>query len=214
MNKNNLFLVLFVGIFIVGIVAYFLMNRSIGSDLDSTDPVKILDEMASGERSLRNLMTISSNIVCTFNDTESGVEGEIYVGNGNLRGDFVTQTNGSAMNSHMISTNDRVYVWSDESDQGMVFTLEDVEDPDAEDEMSSSVDLDEEYSYNCRPWIVDRSVFQLPGNIEFIDFSSMMQFEIMTGDGDQVIQGTSEQCAACEALSGDSKTACLQALGC
>lgn len=215
MNKNTLFIVAFAVIFLFGAGVYIVMSRSINSDIDLTDANSIIDDVISGEKSLRDLMTTSSNIACTFDDTESGVEGEIFVANGNMRGDFIAQMNGTTVNSNMISTSEKVYVWSDESDQGMVFTLEDIEEFDVENEVSSSVDLDEEYNYNCRSWKVDNSVFQLPDNIEFIDYSEMLtQLEFMTGNDDQTIQGTSEQCAACESLSDDARSACLQALGC
>ena len=208
----------------VGIVAAVAVAGAvIMSRPASETPANINTEVSSGETpsSLRALMNFANNQHCTFSDTESASEGEVYVGNGKMRGNFETTSDSEVLNSHMISDGTNMYVWFDGAEEGFTASLSDIEA--MSDSFAGSgqktVDFDQQVDYDCNPWAVDNTVFNLPGGIEFKDFGAMMG-----GLGDLMMEGSSEgevnadtktlQCEACDSLPAEAAAQCKQVLGC
>lgn len=116
--------------------------------------------------------------------------------------------------SHMIFSNNDLYVWMDGEQNGMKMTF----DPDKiqDDETSQkTVDLDEKVDYRCDGWAGDPSLFEVPASVTFTDLQSVMVIPtVASGGSEGMMGGDSSSCAACDSLDGEAKTQCQTALGC
>jgi hypothetical protein len=120
------------------------------------------------------LLAEGQNITCSVSRTDAAgtVAGTTFVaGRGNrLRGDFVlTRPDGVKVNGHIILAGGNSYFWADELPQGVKRPLP--ADPAAPAGGSEQNVFDQSLQYTCQPWTVDATVFALPGNKEFIDFT-------------------------------------------
>jgi hypothetical protein len=209
---------------------YYTQNKSIttpGTQTD-TDTITVTDQTTPLE-SLRNLMTSGRAVQCTFSDLESQIEGTVKIANQNVRGDFTSIIDGQPTLSHMITSEQTMYLWSDATGgQAMMYDISmitpaagtvDTGSPDQTGQ-PSSLDLDKTGNYDCSPWTVDPSVFTPPDNITFSDMSQMMQNmqnlqNLTTPTGKEAgDSGESDPCTACDQLTSDLQTQCRQALNC
>lgn len=223
MNKNIL-----IGIVIVLVaVGGFMVVKQNGSS-EKQDKMMMkkgadsTDDSALGEisGSLKDLFAKGVAMQCTFEHIAHGgtTTGKLYISGNNMRGDFeLVQPDGNSVTSNMIREGDTNYVWSSELEQGFKTVVpeatfeaaETLEDAAAQSDPFAQLQ-DENVSYNCQPWIVDRSMFTPPTDIEFVDFSA--QIEKMQNAQDSVKDA---QCAACDQVPvGEGRDQCLQALGC
>lgn len=176
---------------------------------DADDDVETVESATS----LRSLLSLGRDVVCTFSrvDEMSAVSGVVYVADQNIRGDFDVRTESTGtMKGHMIKVGNEIYTWSDAFTQGVKLAV------DAEAEMKSNeqnpVGLDDEVEYECDSWNKDASKFSVPGNINFIELNAGASGTIETG---APIESGVPQCAACRNLpDGDAQAACLAVLGC
>lgn len=154
----------------------------------------------SSPKSFKDLLALGLSQKCSFDG------GTVYVANGKSRGDF-------SPNSHMIVDGTTSYIWTDGEKTGFKTTFDlnaqtsaNMPTP-AGTSISRSFDYDKEANYNCETWISDNSVFELPKEVTFQDFSAL----IPTPNSGS---GSSSQCSYCDSLTGDNKTQCLAALNC
>jgi len=201
---------------VIVIAGAFLMNRQnvpLTTNNSSENSV-ILDEtveQAQAPQSLRDLMDLSANQMCTFSD-EAGNSGTVYIGGGKMRGDFVSTMNDQAPGTHMVLNNSNIYTWFDGGEEGFKVSLAEIEKLSnfGEDDQKS-VNLDEPKNFDCSPWTVDNSMFNLP-DIEFRDLGSL------TAPGTTENGATGDmkaiQCGACNSLPAENQEQCRQILGC
>ena len=160
-------------------------------------------EPVSGRASLSSLLELNESLECEFrfSDENGSGEGTSFVANGQLRMDAQYQTSaGQDMVSSYIVTNDTAYVWTDMDGDtmAMMFPADDEMmdfESAAEDETGQFINPSEAVQYTCKPWSVDNSVFVPPSDIEFMDFSSMLEgaFDpaMMEGDFDPAMMPVS-----------------------
>lgn len=167
---------------------------------------------------LGSLLGLGKNLQCTFayRDETTFSQGTVYVAGERMRGNFNTTIDETEYGSHMISTNQKVYVWNDEQTQGIVMDAANPDEVDLPDvdigtdtNTSNDVDFNKDYDYQCDTWIPDNKMFEIPAEIEFINIQEKME-NIQS----EVINKLDIECSACDSLSGDSKTQCLAAIGC
>lgn len=199
---------------ILGIGGYFLYKSQADTSLSSRPEETTL----SG--SIKELLSLGRDMQCTFESTGQGYEssGKVYVANnGNkVRADFeLTNEEGEITTSSMIQDGTMGYFWTSEMAQGYKMTI----DPNdsifdyegSENNYSNSspamVDPNDDFDYDCQAWREDSSVFSAPANVEFIDISAQMEAVLEDID-------TESMCSACNNLTGDAKTMCMQSLGC
>jgi hypothetical protein len=195
---------------------YFLYSRSnsTGKIENSVSNQETSSTSLSQSKSLRDMMAMSTNQECSFND-EGGNSGVVYVGSGKVKGDFTTIANGTSTVSHMYSDGSQMYVWMDGQPTGFKFSLDSMNDISTDSKVSGNVDVNKKLDYSCKNWSVNNSVFVLPTNITFSDFSSLMPSGVMQNqDGNGTNDMKAIQCAACANLTGESKNQCLTALSC
>ena len=129
-----------------------------------------------------------------------------------MRSDFSTVSNGKTTTMHMIIDGKDSYTWLDGMETGFMMSLSTTK-PANVNAQSQGVDPDKKVDYACQPWIADASLFVVPSDVKFTDYSAMMQ-----GSAGATMNAntntTMNKCAVCDSLTGDSKTQCKTAMGC
>ncbi len=173
--------------------------------------------------SLKTLMGMK-NQECTFTDKETGSSGTMKVGNGRMRGDFVSMTDKQTMHTHMISDNKDVYVWMDELQSAMKISLSSMEEINSKALANApkTVDLNRQVDYSCKSSTPKDSDFQVPTDRTFTDMSAMMKdaTKMMNEIKQNTTPATSSEgekadaCAACDQVPEPYKAQCKTSLNC
>jgi len=161
--------------------------------------------------------------MCTFESTDANGsnKGSSYISGQKVRTDFSgTDPDGKAYNGSMISDGTYMYSWSTATPQGMKIKITEetnqaVEDvkQDAQENPNQYIDPNDKVDYKCQGWRADQGMFTPPSDIEFVDYSQLME-QTQQNTQDQTGDLKNAQCAACDSLAGDEQTACKSALGC
>lgn len=216
MTKKTLILILILPF----VLTACTLNPFASNDAESESTNTSENTQTSSENSMQGTLTsllgLGKNLQCTFNysDDTTASSGNVYVSGERFRGDFETTYNDETSISHMISDDQMVYVWTDGQEQGFVMEATDPEEIDIPevDTLESStntVDLDQEYEYDCDSWIPDNKMFEVPGDVEFTSIQEQLE-----NIEKEVMENLDLDCSTCDSLSGDAKTQCLAAIGC
>lgn len=126
--------------------------------------------------SLRSLLAIGQNTMCTFTSTAGGItsSGTTYIGsNGDMSGNFSSTTSSGTVASYMVMKGGMSYAWS--GNQGVKMNVAEMNANSATSSNGQSVNLDSQVDYKCEPWVRDESKFTLPTSVTFMDLSAMMK---------------------------------------
>ena len=176
---------------------------------------------------LLDLFSLGKDLTCTFEaNTEGGnIKGTVYVSGNKVRSDYMVempQMPESNIEGSTISDGDYVYTWTSMQEKGVKVAVPEETDEVTSDEPfsfeSSEMDanLNQEFDYSCKPWVLNSNVFELPADKEFIDLNS----SLMELSEESVIEGMNPEdlssiCSACDsAPTEDAALQCKQALGC
>lgn len=207
MNKGVI-IVAVIGILLVLAAGAYLRTKAVANFSQTPLPTATSDEN-SNKKSLRDLMSLADNQQCTFTDTQSTSSGTIYIASGKARGDFETTAAGTSIKAHMIVDSEDVYVWMDGATDGFKTSFSASEN--IATQVQESVDLNQKVDYNCTGWSANQTFFELPANISFKDYSSLMQ---PSGSENPGTPTKEQQCAVCDSLPASSVSQCKTALGC
>lgn len=131
---------------------------------------------ANAKGSLRSLLALGKNSMCTFRSVHEGVtsSGTVYIAsNGDMSGDFQLQDpNSKYAHSYMIIKGGTSYVWS--GTQGAKMNVSATQNATASN-TNQSIDLDAQVDYDCKNWTLDNSKFTVPTNVNFVDIEAMMK---------------------------------------
>lgn len=204
---------------IIGIVAliilagagYFVMSKR-NSNSSSTETTTEGSTAQKGDtpKTLEDLMKGYTNQTCTFSDADSKSSGTVYVGEGKMRADFTSVTDGAPTTGHMLSDSQNVYVWVDGETGGYKVPYSTVATAGSGVGANSPIDLSNESDYSCSAWSPDTTKFDVP-NMEFMDLSSLMATPAPTSQSSATDPG---KCSACDSVPESAKAQCLAALGC
>lgn len=159
---------------------------------------------------LTDLFKLTQNLECTIVGSDK-LSGTTYISGKNMRGDINMSLDpddsSKVLTSHVISDGETMYMWSSALPTGIKLKASDWESTDATDTASNNnVDteaLKGDFTYECKPWIVDSSKFTVPTDINFMDLGSTLDS----------IKGTT--CSACDFITdADAKAQCKAKLGC
>ena len=216
--------VVIVGILVtIGIAGFLTVNKNTSKTTSPTSADSNESDLNTAEpqnTSLRNLMNMADNQHCTYSDVESDSQGEVYVADGKMRGNFTSTSEVDTQISHMFLDGQDIYVWFDGAEDGFKSSMADIEKVGANisTEKNKTVDINKTVDFNCDPWVFDNSVFQIPA-IKFEDFGAMIKDmegmdEMMGEPVNGEIDSGAVQCEACNNLPADAAEQCRQALGC
>lgn len=191
---------------VLGGGAYYVINKN--KDEKSNNQT---NSQNSERTSLNSLLGQNKNVKCEFSQTDeqgSKSSGTVYVAGERMRGNFTVQVNGQAeQKSNILQDKEYNYIWAENAANGIKTKVVDVEaaaDQQASNGQTQSVDQDTEYDYKCVDWSVDEAQFQVPGGIQFTDFSAQLE---QAGQAQQDAAGAAQ--AACAQISDASiRAAC------
>jgi uncharacterized protein YxeA len=211
MNKNIIYIV--IAIVIIGGGAFYFLNQDKAANNALPGTQLADDSEMKGSASLRDLVMRNRPMQCTVNEADS--QGTFYVADNNMRGDFTNTIDGKTMSGHMIVKGDTSYTWTEGEKTGFKFTASGEANVETENsaEQKTQVDLDEPINYDCRAWNKDNSYFEVPSDIEFTDFSAMMN-PAASGSSSGGVDLKAMQCAACDSAPAESRAQCKAALAC
>jgi len=210
-----------IGSVIVAGGGYFAYTSFVGSNTDGQIAIEenaMIGESASG--TFASLIEGGKNVECTFehNDGTNVSSGTVYLANNatQIRGDFNIQQSGAGpMEAHLIRDGGYNYLWGSFFTQGIKSQVT----AEEQGKLFSTKDgggIDENTTFDCKPWNVDGKVFSRPGNIKFTELN--VQMGVMNGGTiDDLESLKKQQCDArvCDqAPEGMPRQQCLQALGC
>lgn len=206
MNKKIILII--VAVLLLGGGAFFFMKK--GPAAPAT-PGSSSTQQAAGPSSLKDLISKGIAETCTFSN--EGSAGTVSVSGGKVRGDFDSTVDGKVTKSHMIVDGTTSYLWMDGQTVGYKMTFDSSASATAEGKATSqpagSFDAGAQMNYNCKPGIVDNSLFDLPKGVNFMSFGTTLNATPGPGGA-----SSSSQCSYCDTLTGDSKTQCRAALNC
>lgn len=175
----------------------------------------IATQESNAPSSLRELLSSGQSQRCTFSSTadDTVTDGTIFAASGKMRGDISTTTSEKTIMSHMIFSNNDLYVWMDGESNGMKMTFDPNKIQD-EEAKQQTVDLDETVDYQCSGWVGDPTLFEVPSSVTFTDLKSFAIPTVSSDSSEGMTGGNESTCAACDSLSGEAKTQCQIALSC
>jgi hypothetical protein len=194
MNKKIILVI--VAVIVLGLGGFLVYSKVL-------KPAGITPENSS--TSLKALITKGIPQTCTYDI--GGTSGTIYVSGQKMRGDFEAKDEEKTVKSHMIVDGDTSYMWTEGQPTGYKIVAEKEEGTTSEAGTSQTgpIDVNQDYNYICKPWVVNNSVFNLPAGINFMNFG-----EMSNPSGGSM----PAQCSVCNSLTGDEKTQCLVSLNC
>ncbi len=215
-NKKSILIAGIVLVLILGAVVLALVFKPKSSSTDeSANPGKPAitennpqNEETSIKGNILDLIKLGKTARCTYSTSQddNGMTGVSYISGNNVRADFeVTTKDRQTIASHMITDGEWVYTWSSATPQGFKMKVDESVNTSADTTKESPTKaLSESFDYKCTPWLADNSLFEVPSNVEFTDFSDMLK-NLNTGGN----------CSACDYIPDeDGKATCKQQLGC
>lgn len=197
-----------------GIIGFLAMSWRVRPEQTMTSTSVQEQSSMEGERkTLRDLWSLGVNQMCTFQD-EQGNSGTVYIGQNQVRGDFAVTVEEKLTNSHLIVKAETAYVWMEGLANGYKFPLGMLTGTENQTNVPKTMDVNEQVDYECNPWTLETSRFDLPTGVEFVDSEAIMpQVTYPEGSGN-AMPDLSSQCAACENLTGAARDQCRTALAC
>lgn len=196
-------------------------NNSDSYDSEDNDENNKLPQ----EGILRDFLSgkMGTDLVCeaTYKVGENNeIKTIMYISGKRIRLDYNMKTPVAGMegktqkNLYMVSDGKYGYVWGDstlgEMMQGFKIKMDEMDSEQTVFQETEMIDYEMPIT-NCKPWVVDEKVFEIPEDIEFIDPSNIedMTLKGIVPPGDIEID-----CSLCNQLPADQIADCLSSLGC
>ena len=222
-------------IFIIALAVVVLFGTGYGissylknKDTSSVNPLQNnkteQEDKFNTKASIKDLLTRGKALKCTFEkdaDSESGgggMKGITYIANGKVRSD-IEITNGNneeTMEMHSIVNDGWVYSWpTGDKNKGMKIKAIENED-DAENYPSEATSVQDEFNYQCSRWsLVDNTKFTPPADVDFQDYSKMMEGFQNNTENINTEESPQNACQACDNMPNEKlKNECRQSIGC
>jgi len=179
--------------------------------------------------SIEELMAKNKSLKCDLIAKADAVisSGTTYIADGKARVDYKNKMGSVTVTSHMINDGTWLYTWTEEyPGQALKMKLDalpkeanlNTNAPQAE--KAGVENYQAQYDYNCFTWVKDNAMFTPPANVNFQDYTKMMQsvqgfLGNTNASGNAPKLNTATMCALCNNISDASgKAACRKQLGC
>lgn len=159
------------------VIAAGAMITACGSDGGGTatgaDAQKMVERAADGDGAVE----------CLVSDED--MEGVVYIRGKEFRLDGVMTEEtvadqddqfdmfGAGGEISMLHTDGMIYMWEPGASEGIVMDISDFSDDDLPFDIDELEDSDEYDDMECKPYKGSDKVFQVPGDVEFMDFGAM-----------------------------------------
>lgn len=130
----------------------------------------------------RNAIEGNGEATCTFTDPNTEDTGTLYVKDGNMRIVVNTKQDDKSVEGNYLLKDKTGYFWTEGEKQGFKFAADQAENVEGTDDRANLKDLSEEdfkkeyekSKFSCKG-NVDQAMLEVPGNVEFTDFSSFSE---------------------------------------
>lgn len=176
MSKQNMMIAgAVIVIIIIALLGYFLMSNKSTSSTDSISAdSKETNDSAVSKSSVNSLLGTGKNVTCKITYPDNGGSGSIYVSDKKFSGEFSFTSGGKTTQTSVINDGDYMYSWYGTT--GMKFKASSTTAPSpASGTGGQSADLDKQVDMNCSAWTADNSKFVPPADVQFTDYTEMMQ---------------------------------------
>ncbi len=207
---NNKVVMIVVGAILLLTAGFFIFKDRLGikSDNNSVDNVV--------KNTITAIITSGESYQCSYSsESEGSVEtANTYIAKGGDRQymNYTTESNGMTTQHYMVVKDGYSYTWDSNSTEGYKFKITKSEGGKIEFEASEDTDNSNDvfeqaydYEYDCKPWVVQESRFDLPSGITFIDVQAQI---------DESLEEMKQYCSTCDQLEGEARTQCLVSLKC
>lgn len=152
---------------------YFTQNKTNNQTKGQNEQTGAMSTTSS---SLKDLLALGKSQKCTFsvNTEDQNSSGTFYIAGGKSRGMITAQANGTNINSNILYDGDTSYMWQEGTNTGFKFKVNEQEAKDAQTQAQGNIDPNQKFDMQCEGWSADDSMFVVPNNINFQDFSSVM----------------------------------------
>jgi len=216
MNKKVIIPILVILVIVVAALAVKKKGGVISPDSNGSIEKQSAEDKAKS--TLQSMLGAGKQVKCEWKQASEGMEAEgiVYVDNKKAKIEIKMKTSDQNANDqipeikvHTYTDGEWTYSWGGFSGQGMKFKNEEMEkeaaeaakaNDDTKKEIAAS--WNQEFEYNCSPWKVDNSIFQLPSDIEFKNLDEEMK-ELKENMGDMK--------EMCNSLPDPQKEECLKA---
>jgi hypothetical protein len=125
--------------------------------------------------SFTRLMAEGRSVECSFQKFDASQKGTIYIDGGQMRMDSMVNDRGTEKSMHMIRRDEKMYTWGESMEgRGIIMSASMGEAGGPMGGMTQGQNMDEEMDFTCQPWSRDESKFEVPSDVEFMDFAQMM----------------------------------------
>ncbi len=128
----------------------------------------------SGNYSIESIEKLGKPYECSFSksDGSSEVSGTLQMAEGKLRGNFNISA-ATSFTSHFIIISDTTYTWTSLGAVGYKSPVAKSASKNASPiEQAQIVGTEDKEDYNCSPWNIDPTVFELPSGINFLELKN------------------------------------------
>lgn len=183
-NKQLIILIIAVIILLLGVGGVFIMsqakNQNPGAASTVADEINEETTSSSTTQDIVKIIKEGKNMQCNFNyaDDKSSTAGVFYVSGTNMRGDITTRSDekGEETDLYMVRKGNESYIWGGTLPMNMGMKMSvDLDEFATNNDRTSQYFSDERADYDCKPWEVDQTAFEIPNTVKFQDFSQMMQ---------------------------------------
>lgn len=175
MTKTTLFSILGLGVSVVFIVVLAGKAQESGEEVivDETSE-EILVETQGKKMSFSEFLKQDADpYECTVRQyideamTQS-TEGKVFLDAGRIRGDFATTVQEMTVDTSMIVRDGFVYTWTNMSPMGFkTVAIQTEGDENTETSGNYSWNAEQIGDYDCVPWVLDETKFELPSTVTF-----------------------------------------------
>lgn len=212
MKKNSIgiIVIIIVVVALIGGLIYYLGQSRVGSD----DGAMMADDQTAGgaeQGTLLSLLASGQPQNCNFSvgSGTAAAVGTAYINGGKMRTDVAVKQGDVDINSHAVIMDNFVYTWTDGMPTGYKIAV--ATDSEKAANSGAPFDVNQKIDYKCKPAASDESKFDLPANIQFMDF----QANVVPGEVTPInANGAKVNCAICDQAPEDQQAACRKALGC
>ena len=169
MNYKKLVIITIIIILLItGFLFYSIKNPVAPAEQNEEQGTKIIsnNKIQTSESTIKNLLTDGKTLKCTYSfiTSNSSATGQVYVANGKLREDFQSSSTAGAFLGHLILDSQQAYLWTNQQvGQGIKFSISAKSMP----QVNYMPDINKAMHFECFPWNIDNSLFEIPANINF-----------------------------------------------
>lgn len=166
---------------VIGGGAYYVTNNK-NDDQKQSESSQSAEQNNGEQNSINSLLAQKKNVTCTFSSTDGSgnqTSGTVYIAGERMRGNFNYQASGEAeQKSNVLRDNEYQYFWQEGVETGFKMGISEMESSDdskKDNNQSQAVDQNIKYDFDCSDWSVDESMFNVPDNVKFTDYSNQIE---------------------------------------